>query len=336
MIDLWFAIVAGCLVVFVVLDGFDLGTGALLFRLGKDERSRAAVLRTLHPTWDGNEVWLLAGGASLALAFPGLYASLTSGFYLALVITLWLLVLRGVTLELRDHLAHPVWRQGCDGGFLAASAGLVLVVGLVLGNLARGIPTAPDGSFFLPLWTDLVSVDPPGVVDVWTLAVAAATALELLHHGALWVAAHGDPGAAALARRLWWGATLGAPAALGVLALGPSPLPGLLLHDPLALGLALVAAALHVGARALECPLRAFLSSSAALALGLASMGVALHPYGLPAPAGTNAIALESYAASPGALRVGLWWCLPGMALVVLAFVWTYRRALTGARGETS
>lgn len=331
MIDLWFAIVAGCLGVYVVLDGFDLGVGALLFRLGKDEGERGAVLHTLHPTWDGNEVWLLAGGASLALAFPGLYATLTSGFYLALVITLWLLVLRGVTLELRGHVAHPVWKQGCDGGFQAASAGLVLVVGLVVGNLARGIPTTADGRFFLPLWTDLWSVDPAGVLDVWTLAVAAATALALLHHGARWVAAHGDPGAAALAGRLWWGAALAAPVALGVLALGPSPLPALLVTDPVAIGLALSAAGAHLAARVLASPLRAFLASSAALALGLAALAAALHPHGIPGPVGMDGLALEAHAASADALRVGLWWWLPGMAAVVLAFGWTYRRVLAGA-----
>src|SRR5271169_4250055 len=101
---IWFWLVALMLVAYVVLDGFDLGVGILHLFVARTEEERKLTLRSIGPVWDGNEVWLLAGGGTLYLAFPLLYASAFSGFYLALMIVLWLLVLRGVSLELRNHI----------------------------------------------------------------------------------------------------------------------------------------------------------------------------------------------------------------------------------------
>src|SRR5487761_1510212 len=106
---IWFWLVAIMLVLYVVLDGFDLVVGALHLFLARTSEERAISLRTIGPVWDGNEVWLLAGGGTLYFAFPLLYASAFSGFYLPLMIVLWLLILRGVSLELRNHLDMGVW-----------------------------------------------------------------------------------------------------------------------------------------------------------------------------------------------------------------------------------
>jgi hypothetical protein len=107
---IWFWLVAVMIVGYVVLDGFDLGVGVLHLFLVRTEAERRATLRSIGPVWDGNEVWLLAGGGTLYFAFPLLYASAFSGFYLPLMIVLWLLVLRGVSLELRNHIDVGVWR----------------------------------------------------------------------------------------------------------------------------------------------------------------------------------------------------------------------------------
>ena len=119
---LWFWLVAVMIVGYVVLDGFDLGVGVLHLFLVHTEAERRATLASIGPVWDGNEVWLLAGGGTLYFAFPLLYASAFSGFYLPLMIVLWLLILRGVSLELRNHIDVGVWRALLDGVFGFASA----------------------------------------------------------------------------------------------------------------------------------------------------------------------------------------------------------------------
>src|SRR5712692_9850035 len=97
------------LALYVVLDGFDLGAGILHLFVARTDAERRQVLRTIGPVWDGNEVWLLAAGGTLYFAFPALYASGFSGFYLPLMIVLWLLVLRGISIEFRNHVRSQVW-----------------------------------------------------------------------------------------------------------------------------------------------------------------------------------------------------------------------------------
>src|SRR6478672_8252437 len=105
----WFCFVAILIAGYVVLDGFDLGAGILHLFVARNDAERRMVLRTVGPVWDGNEVWLLAGGGTLYFAFPGLYASSFSGFYLPLMMVLWLLMIRGISIELRSHMHHPLW-----------------------------------------------------------------------------------------------------------------------------------------------------------------------------------------------------------------------------------
>src|SRR4030081_1469906 len=112
MLFIWFWLVAIMITAYVVLDGFDLGAGVLHLYIARTDQERRTVIRTIGPVWDGNEVWLIAGGGTLYFAFPLLYASAFSGFYLPLMIVLWLLILRGIGIELRLHMNWIVW-----GGF---------------------------------------------------------------------------------------------------------------------------------------------------------------------------------------------------------------------------
>src|SRR5450631_3909948 len=114
MATLWFLLVAVMLVAYVVLDGFDLGAGAVYKLVARSRDERALVRRTIGPVWDGNEVWLLAGGGTLYFAFPELYASSFSGFYLPLMMVLWLLILRGISIEFRNHIDSVVWKPFWD------------------------------------------------------------------------------------------------------------------------------------------------------------------------------------------------------------------------------
>src|ERR1700693_3249871 len=108
MEPVWFVLVAVMIIAYVVLDGFDLGAGVLHLLIARTEEERVTVIRTIGPVWDGNEVWLIAGGGTLYFAFPALYAAAFSGFYLALMMVLWLLILRGVSIELRSHIESPL------------------------------------------------------------------------------------------------------------------------------------------------------------------------------------------------------------------------------------
>src|SRR6201998_4666464 len=151
---LWFSIVALMLAAYVILDGFDLGVGILYLFVAETEQERQLTLRSIGPVWDGNEVWLLAAGGTLFFAFPLLYASAFSGFYLPLMMVLWLLMLRGISIELHLHMENPVWRGFFDVVFCVSSTLLAIFFGAALGNVVRGVPLRPDGYFFEPLWSN--------------------------------------------------------------------------------------------------------------------------------------------------------------------------------------
>lgn len=188
MLLTWFLLVAVMITAYVVLDGFDLGVGVLHLFIAKTEEERRLLIRTIGPVWDGNEVWLLAGGGTLYFAFPLLYASGFSGFYLPLMIVLWLLILRGIGIELRAHVDSPVWRGLFGGAFGVASLLLTVFFGAALGNVIRGVPLQRDQYFFLPLWTDWTIGPRPGILDWYTVITGVVALVALTLHGANYVA----------------------------------------------------------------------------------------------------------------------------------------------------
>src|SRR5580765_8497448 len=184
----WFWLVAAMLVAYVVLDGFDLGVGILHLLLARSEQERQLMLRTIGPVWDGNEVWLMASGGTLYFAFPLLYASAFSGFYLALMIVLWLLIMRGCAIELRMQIPMGVWKSFFDGLFFFSSALLAIFFGAALANVIRGVPIQADGYFFLPLWTNWQIGVEPGILDWYTVIGGVMAFVALAVHGALYLA----------------------------------------------------------------------------------------------------------------------------------------------------
>jgi cytochrome bd ubiquinol oxidase subunit II len=145
----WFCLLAVMVTMYVVLDGFDLGVGALHLLLSRNEQEREEATAAIGPVWNGNEVWLLASGGVLFMAFPKAYAGAFSGLYFGLIIVLWLLVGRGLGLEFRHQIDNPLWRGACDAVFSLSSAALALVFGVALGNVVRGVPLGADGYFSL-------------------------------------------------------------------------------------------------------------------------------------------------------------------------------------------
>ena len=188
METLWFCLVAFMLTAYVILDGFDLGVGIIHLFVGKNDIERRQTLSAIAPYWDGNEVWLLAAGGTLYFAFPMLYASSFSGFYLPLMIVLWLLMLRGGGIEFRHQIHHPLWSSFWDTMFSISSLLLAIFFGAALGNVVRGVPLNQEGYFFEPLWTTFTVVPDAGILDWFTVLMGVIAGCTLTLHGALYLA----------------------------------------------------------------------------------------------------------------------------------------------------
>ncbi|MDE3197839.1 MAG: cytochrome d ubiquinol oxidase subunit II, partial [Acidobacteriota bacterium] len=169
METIWFLIAAVMLTIYVVLDGFDLGVGIIHLFAARTDSERRTTIASIGPVWDGNEVWLLSAGGTLYFAFPGLYAAGFSGFYLALMVVLWLLMLRGIAVEFRNHVNNGVWKSLWDAVFCGASALLAIFYGAALGNVVRGVPLDREGYFFTAFWTDFRTGPHPGIIDWYTV-----------------------------------------------------------------------------------------------------------------------------------------------------------------------
>ncbi len=331
---IWFWLVAVMIVGYVVLDGFDLGVGVLHLFLVRNENERLATLRSIGPVWDGNEVWLLAGGGTLYFAFPLLYASAFSGFYLPLMIVLWLLVLRGVSLELRNHLDLGVWRSLLDGVFGLASALLAIFYGAALANVLRGVPLQPDGYFFLPLWTNWQPGLAPGILDWYTVIGGLVALVALTLHGALWLTIKTSGDLEQRARKivtLLWLAlgALTVVSLIATIAVRPASLDNYYRYPVtfiVPVGVVASLAALWFWNRNAQ-PVKAFLASSAYLFFMLAGACWGVYPTLLPATTGTaNDITLARAISGPHTLSVGLVWWTFGMALAVAYVVFVYSR----------
>ncbi len=146
------------------------------------------MLRTIGPVWDGNEVWLLAAGGTLYFAFPQLYASSFSGFYLPLMMVLWLLMLRAIGIEFRAHMENAVWLGFFDVVFSARALLLAIFFGAALGNVIRGVPLGRRRLLLRALWTDFRVGATSGILDWYTVLAGVVALVTLTAHGALYVA----------------------------------------------------------------------------------------------------------------------------------------------------
>jgi cytochrome d ubiquinol oxidase subunit II len=333
METIWFCLVAGMIAIYVVLDGFDLGAGIVHLFVARTDAERRAVLGSIGPVWDGNEVWLLAGGGTLYFAFPTLYASSFSGFYLPLMIVLWLLILRGISIEFRNHIRSLAWQPLWDVVFAGSSALLAIFFGAALGNVLRGVPLDRSGEFFLPLWTDFAAGKDTGILDWYTILVGVGALLTLTVHGSVWVALKTEGAvetrARWLARRLWWG--LLAWVILVTLAsfrIQPH-LQESFTARPWGYVFPLLAIVGLIGMRApggRRSGLEAFLCSCLFILGMLTSAAFGLYPDLLPSNADPAlSLTILNAAAAPYGLRIGLLWFIPGMLLTAAYFVYTYR-----------
>lgn len=328
----WFIAVAGMLTVYVVLDGFDFGTGIVYLWVARTDEERRTVLRAIGPVWNGNEVWLLATGGLIFFAFPKAYAAGFSGFYLALMLVLWLLMFRGVALEFRSHFVHPLWRSFWDAAFAVASLLLAIVFGAALGNLLRGVPLNQDGYFFTPLWTTFTPGPAPGILDWFTVLMGVTGAILLAVHGAEYLAMKTD---GELARRAEGLARMGGYATTVLILVVTSAIPFVqpeVRHNYEANPIGYVFPALAVLSLGGLLLLRrtrpagaAFAASSLLIASLLGGAAWGLYPNLLLAASDpAYSLTIKNTAASPYGLRTGLWWWSIGISLVVAYTVYVY------------
>jgi cytochrome bd-type quinol oxidase subunit 2 len=174
----WFILIAVVWTGFFVLEGFDLGVGMLHGLIGRDDAGRRMVINTIGPLWDGNEVWLIVAGAAIFAAFPGWYATMFSGFYLALVLLLGALMARGVSFEYRGKRDGARWRRTWDGMLTGGSLLVALLIGVALGDLLSGLPIGKNQEYTGSFW-DLLQ--PYGIYTGITLVAICVL------HGATYI-----------------------------------------------------------------------------------------------------------------------------------------------------
>lgn len=331
---IWYCLVAVMIAVYVILDGYDLGAGIVSPLVARGERERGTVLRSIGPLWDGNEVWLLAGGGCLYFAFPALYASAFSGFYLPLMVVLWLLILRAISIEFRNHVDSPTWKPFWDVLFSASSTLLAVFFGAALGNVVRGVPLDSEHYFFEALWTNFRFGPETGVLDWYTILVGVAALCTLALHGALWVAhkTEGEINARSrtLAGRVWW-AVAAITVILTVVTFGVQPqITANLAAYPWGYVFPALALAGLAGMRwflARRDDTRAFLSSCAYILGMLTSVVFGVYPYVLPASNNPAfALTIANAKAADYGLKIGLVWWVIGMALAAAYFVYVNRK----------
>lgn len=322
--SVWFVLLAFMLAGYAVLDGFDLGIGTIHLLLGRTREERGQLVDSIGPVWNGNEVWLLGAGGSLVAAFPTLYAVSFSGFYLALMLVLWLLLLRGIGIEFRHQIHHPLWEDAWDVVFSVASVLLALLFGVALGNVLRGVPFGPDGQFqgtFALLLNGFAVL--AGALSVATLAM----------HGACWAALKTEGALQLRARRFastWWWASLALVLCMVAASFFVRPdftrnftAHVWLIAVPLLTLGALASARRFIG----RDDGLAFFSSSAYIAGILASVAAGLFPMLLPAAEGSARPGLDIYnAAAPHhSMLTALFVYLIGLSIVAVYLVNIYR-----------
>jgi len=207
MVEVWFGLLCFTLIVFVVLDGWDIGAGMLHWVAARTSAERREIVAAIGPLWSWHEVWLVAFGGTFLLAFPRVMATAFAGFYLALWLVLWSFILRGISLEVGGHINDRLWRSWWDFVFAVSSVMLAVLFGAALGNVIRGVPLDASGRFSIPLFTDFGVRGRVGILDWYTASIAVFTTVLLAAHGATYLRLKAESQlqerSARLARWLW-------------------------------------------------------------------------------------------------------------------------------------
>src|SRR5260370_36390862 len=328
MIAAWFAIAGFMLIVDVALDGRNFGAGMLHWLVARTPEERRRVIAAIGPLWSWHEVWLLGFGGTVLAVCPKLLASAFAGYYLALFLILWCLILRGVSLEVGGHINDRMWQGFWDFVFVLANTLLAILFGAAAGNMARGVPLASDGTFSMAFFTDFTPRGDVGLLDWYTVSVALFAAVALAAHGATYLTLKTQglvhDRSAGYARVLWAAA---APLLLVISVESAVVRPDLLghaIHNPLWwLGLLLFCAAaiMLISGLATRRELHAFIGSNLLLAGLLATGAAAIFPVVLHSTlAAEDSLTVYDVAAGPNSLAyAAIWWPI-GFALAAPEF----------------
>ncbi|MBY0176409.1 MULTISPECIES: cytochrome d ubiquinol oxidase subunit II [Curtobacterium] len=312
---LWFAIVGLFFVGYFVLDGFDFGVGMSLPFLGKDDTDRRVLINTIGPVWDLNETWVIVAGACLFAAFPEWYATMFSGFYLALLLILAALILRGVSFEYRHQNKHLAWKRRFDLMIVVGSAVPSFLWGVAFGNVVRGIPMDSGHNYTGTLFD---------LLNPFALLAGATTLLVFFTHGVVFVALKTEgemrERAMRLAKRAGVVTIVVAAVFLVTMALVRSTPTSLVLS---AVGAVALVVAVLCAARGREG--RAFALMAVTIAAVVLAMFTAVFPDVMPAtndPA--NSLTVANASSGTYTLTVMSWVALVCIPLVLAYQAWTY------------
>ena len=334
MIATWYGIVSVMLITYVVLDGRNFGAGMLHWLVARTPEERRQVVAAIGPLWTWHEVWLVGFGGTLVAVFPRLLASAFAGYYLALFLILWGLILRGIALEVGGHLNDRLWQGFWDFVFVFANFLLAILFGAAAGNVARGVPLDAQGNFSMAFFTDFRTSGHVGLLDWYTVSVALFAAVLLAAHGATYLTLKTEgpvhDRSATWAKYLW---AAGAPLFLVISVeswVVRPDLPGHAMANPfcwLGVLVIIVSTITLISGLSTHQERRAFVGSNLLLVGVLATGGAAIFPvmlYSTLAP--ENSLTAYAAASSPSALLLtSVWWPI-GFALAITYFVFIARR----------
>ena len=333
MIATWYGVVSFMLIIYIVLDGRNFGTGMLHWFVARTPEERRQVIAAIGPLWTWHEVWLLGFGGTLLAIFPRLMASAFAGYYLALFLILWCLILRGISIEVGGHVNDRLWQGYWDFNFVLSNFLLAILFGAAAGNVARGVPLDNDGNFSMAFFTDFNVRGHVGLLDWYTVSIAILAAVMLAAHGATYLTMKTEgpvhDRSEKYAKYLWIACV---PFLLVILIesrfVRPD-LPGRAWSNPfwwLGLVVTVVSIAVLVSGLTTRNELRAFVGSNF-LIVGLLTTGAAaIFPIMLHSTlAPESSLTAYAVAVSPNTLRLASFWWPIGFALAVFYFIFISR-----------
>jgi cytochrome d ubiquinol oxidase subunit II len=319
---IWFVLWAVLWAVYFMLDGFVLGTGMLHYYLGRNDQDRKILIRTVGPVWDGNEVWLLTAGGATFAAFPGTYALMFSYLYSALLLLLFSLIIRGVSLEFRGKISSPGWKKTWDAGIFVGSVLPSLLLGVAFGSIFSGLPMDSAGYH-----GSLISL-----LNPYGLLTGALFVLLFLTHGSLYVCVKTEgelcDRSSAIAGKLWI-----AEFAVAFLFLVATAFSTKLydnyLSSPLLFIVPAVAVACLIGIKAFLAkgkPLMAFASSCAAIVMVAFTGVTGLYPNLIPSSIDVaHSLTIFNTSSSTYTLKIMTIAALVFVPIVIAYKIWVYR-----------
>ena len=334
MIAVWYVIVSLTLIIYVVLDGRNFGAGMLQWLVAKTPEERRQVVAAIGPFWTWHEVWLLGFGGTLLAVFPRLMASAFAGYYLALFLILWGLILRGISIEVGGRIHDRLWQGFWDFVFAFSNFLLAILFGAAAGNVARGVPVDADGNFSMAFFTNFGVRGHVGLLDWYTTSIAIFAVSILAAHGATYLTLKTEGAVrdrSSKCAKYLWAAVVPLFIAVSVESWMVRPdVPRHAIHNPVCwLGLLMILVAsctLILGLR-LRVEEWAFFGSNFLLVGVLAMGGAAIFPVMLHSTlAPENSLTAYAVAASRNSLLLASIWWPVGFALATAYFVFISRR----------